>query len=255
MGHGRESVRSPFQMLTHQGHLDAMHHAAGGAPDSGQSAPRLTLLTLYNQAGRALFTEHAWNWRVVTAKPPFSTVAGQEWIDLPADFGNPVAVAVHGNSGFRVILTTLDEIMRMRQGQIGYGGGGSYVTFEGNGPAAPDGSAGPRRMGLYPTPTDSIPAFDCAYQSKWVEAVPGKLDLFPNIQPEYEAALMYKGRALARNLVRQSSTIEEGMYAGEILRLKAEDGRRQVNYGVLKGGADDYVPAPRLVNFSGVSFQ
>jgi hypothetical protein len=221
-------------MLTHQGHIDAMSHAVGGLNDK-----RVSLLEWYNQAGRSLFSEHPWRWRVVgPLQLPLPTTPS-DYIDLPLDFGNLVHITVN-SAAFRVNLVDIRQIMELRRGRVVNTAGGVWISLDGNAPPVGGQPGFSKRMAVYPPVPNGVSYFLLAYEMCWREAVADKLDQYPNLPPFMDAALDFKARALARNLTKQSSTIEEAMYREEVERAKGEDARRQIEMGPLRGGADDF---------------
>lgn len=228
-------------MLTVTRHLELMGHALGKTAQS-----RHRLIESLNNAGVRLFNEHSWNWRL-RGPVQVPVVAGQQWIDLPADFGHHISVYVDNTNpsvGFRkVIVTSLEHLTELREQSVGRDLGDMFVApglWGGSGEALP-------RWLVWPTPAVSgQPTLSLIYRAKWKALTEGDPEAVPNIPEFAERALMLAARAEAQLVEFQDpQSADEIAYREEIDRLKAEDGRERAAIGLpIRGGAFDVALMP-----------
>lgn len=87
-------------------------HALGGNPASGVDKGEIV-----NDALQNLASLHRWNWR--RGGPiSLSITGGQDYVELPADFGEDYAITYPGSFAQQMIRTTVAEIMRYRASPI-----------------------------------------------------------------------------------------------------------------------------------------
>lgn len=223
-------------MLTVTRYLDLMAHALGKTAQS-----RHKLIESLNNAGARLFNEHSWNWR--TRGPvQVPVVAGQPWIDLPADFGHHTSIYVDNTNpsvGFRkVIVTSIEHLTELREQSVGRDLGDMFVA---PGLWSATGEATPRWL-VWPTPAVSgQPTLSIIYRAKWRTLTEGDPEAVPNIPEIAERALKFAARAEAQLVEFQDpQSADEIAYQEEIGRLKAEDGRERAAIGLpIRGGAFD----------------
>lgn len=216
--------------------VDLIAHGLGKTPDA-----RNDLWNVVNDAGRQLVTSRDWPWRTADAVALFS-VAGQPWIDLPADFGGDPIVT--STPGFVVTRTNYAEIQRLRSlSQVTGYASGWLVTFEAN-TVSPSQSGTPTpRMDVFPTPTVSGAWGSLVYKRGWRSLVSTQPDLYPSTPAEYDLALVYLARAIAEAIENQSAAIEDGLAQKEIDRLWQWECSKTTNHGQLRGGAGRFMKA------------
>lgn len=209
-------------------YLDLMKHALGKTPDS-----RHRLIDTFNDAGRALVTAYPWRWRV---SPPvvLPIVAGQSWIELPADFGQVQSLYFEGSQITRVIQTTLADINSRRQWQE-FEPGALWITFEGSDRQTVDDTGQPhRRADIYPTQADGRTDLRMSYLRGWVDMREDDENKVPEIPANWERSLVLFARSFAVEIENQTDPYEvQALFgpSGEIARLVAEDAGRQRNMG------------------------
>jgi hypothetical protein len=86
---------------------NAAAHVLGGNPDS-----RISKGLIVNRAITHLCNAHPWTWRLAIAD--LNYVASQEWIALPADFGELVKLVGYGSKYTTVRGVSPEEIMGLR---------------------------------------------------------------------------------------------------------------------------------------------
>jgi hypothetical protein len=201
-------------MLTVGQHIDLMKHGVGEEPDT-----RHNLYATFNRAGRRLFTETQWSWRLVA---PVTIVGdGENHLLLPDDFSeihglNP---ADYGSVNWLDTASVLDMITRYPGAVYGRWSIGATAVGQLDG-------AGVYRQKLivYPAPA-STDTFTLSYFRVWPE-IPadntsdGRL---PPIPPMYEDALVQLCRAMAIGLQDQMDSMEMRAYTAELTRLKDHD--------------------------------
>lgn len=223
-------------MLTTTRYLDLMGHALGKTVQA-----RHRLIESLNNAGVRLFNEHSWNWRL-RGPVQVAVVAGQPWIDLPADFGHHTAIYVDNTNpsvGFRkVVVTSIEHLTSLREQSVGRDLGDMFVA---PGLWSAAGEAAPRWL-VWPTPAVSgQPTISLIYRARWRTLTEGDPNGVPNIPEVAERALMLAARAEAQLVEFQDpQSADELAYREEIDRLKAEDGRELAAVGLpIRGGAFD----------------
>lgn len=96
--------------LTGEAIIRLMKHGIDGADPS----PELNALELANQAGEWFYDCYGWRWKL---RPPaiLASVASQEWLALPTDFGEMVGVP-RGTTTAPVLLrmVTMEQVSRYR---------------------------------------------------------------------------------------------------------------------------------------------
>lgn len=212
----------------------AIKHAVGALPTSDDT--RIDYYNVLNMAGRELTMCEDWWWR--TSEPiELAGVASQKWVDLPADFNRLLTINPTANTQ-RCQIKTLGEIERFRNLPYQYTALMWFVC-----PAtAKQPTTGTQRqkprLEVYPTPTtDGTPTFRVIYDRRWAELEEDDPNALPVVPDEFELALLYKGRALAMALINQSDTIERSLYDEQVQILRAENAKRAINYGRMRGGA------------------
>lgn len=220
-------------MLTLADYQNHMRHAIGGDPDV-----RIDLAQTANEALSYLFNAHQWSWR---GRPPtvLTAVVSQEYLDLPADFGEIIAV---NRPNREVQLTSIQDLVHRRNLTLvpppiaSVFAALSYPAQTDQTAEAPN-----PRLEIFPTPTDTD-IYTLSYRAGPILLTdPANV---PNIPPEYERLFILLCRAFIRDYEEQDSTSEWAKIGtkespGEMQRLMEHDGVQQANLGQLRGGAVD----------------
>lgn len=133
----------------------------------GPAAAALPTLTLVNLAGRHMVGMSQWRW-LMRGPTPIGTVNGQEYVELPTDYGTMIEMAGSVNI-WDIVWVGLGEITSLR---AHYPQNAVYGPYRGAVSLAPaSGSTLPRwRVELYPTPNSTnATAFSLAYRAQWEE--------------------------------------------------------------------------------------
>ncbi len=139
------------------------HTLGGGLPDD------LDPLAIINEAGRTLVTLHPWKWLY---RPPVSLaqVTGQEWMDLPTDFGSIVSLEFTLGLTRFIVQTTPAQIQEYRSNLITVPAYTLYTTVLYT--VDPTTGASTPRLEIFPTPSqDDADACRLVYQATWVDIV------------------------------------------------------------------------------------
>ena len=205
-----------------------VQHALGGSV-----ASQLDEATIINEAGRYMFMT-PWKFRE-RSPATITTVADQDYIELPADFGEMIAMNMADGLVKSFTFTTFQDLVQRRSTSTGatnhYWVAVSHPAPSDDGGIVPD-----ARLELYPTPTtgDQITV---AYRAKWDEL---SNDEDNALIPDYaESALVSAVRAFAlgyeeEGLEMRLAEIENGALW---IRLKEKDGLIQPDYGPIRGSA------------------
>lgn len=210
-----------------------MQHAIGGMPDS-----RISLANVANDALKYLFNEYEWAWR---ERPPLTLTAvpNQQYLALPADFGEIVGIS---RPNREVQLTSLPDLAFRRNLTLvpppiasvfaAVSHPAAPVDDDGN----PSGEQPVPQLELFPTPV-AADTYVLTYRAGPVSLV-NTTDV-PNIPPEFERVLTLVARAMIRDLEEQDASREWDAANAELEKLQAKDGREQANMGQIRGGAVD----------------
>ncbi len=212
-------------------------HAIGGQPDS-----RITLTQVVNEALAYLFNSHPWSWR---GRPPLplTAVIGQQYLALPADFGELVAIS---RPNREVQLTSIQDLsFRRNLTLVPPPIGTVFMALSYPAQSSVTTEAPVPQLEIFPTPT-AADTYVMNYRAGAL-LLANPTDV-PNIPPEFERLLSLLCRAFIRDYEEQSSTTEWERATEEVEKLKVHDGLAQQNLGQIKGGAVDD-PSLR-VNFS-----
>jgi hypothetical protein len=210
-----------------------MKHALGGDPDS-----RLNLYAVLNEAIEYLFNCHAWKWR---KRPPvnLSFTATQEYITLPADFGEIVSIEVKSNFMRNVEQTSVSHIMFMRSA-INQNNPSLAVYVALSWPTQTTTTAAPAnpRLEIYPTPaTTEANVLSIQYRAGAIRIATDASTTVPNIPPKLERALSLLCRAYVLHYEEETETISYDDFNREIGPHKEADGRTQGYMGQIMNGA------------------
>lgn len=200
-------------------------------------APGHDLYASINAAGNALFND--FNWECLTVGPvPLPVVAGQDYIDLPDDFGQCLDLWVASSGTFPAIEVVDRTAMGIMRSNPSLSASGILkICFNANQPST-RGPTRPRAM-LDQAPTVSgSPTIQLIYMRGWASVGPADNAKNVNIPEEMEHALDLKARATACLLENQNASIEEAAYQAAIKPLKEADALRQPGGEFVRGGVN-----------------
>lgn len=215
-------------------YIGLMTHALGKTPDA-----RHNLWHTFNDAGRALFTRHAWGWKM-QGPIDLPAVANQDYIDLPEDFGGELESWIPNTGSYQFLeKTTLQMIAQLRATLTTNIVTGRFCIFFPGWTTQDSAETGPtRRALLYPTPTaDANPIIQLIYRRRWVEVAEDDVERIPNIPLEMERALVCLCRSMAWHVENQGPCQDDADYELEIARLIRDDATDQPTLGKMTGGA------------------
>lgn len=235
-----------FQQLAEHAR-DALGVASGQAIAGGYG-----VADVVNLAGRWLTASHEWAW-LDQALATLDFVAGQEYVELPADFRTLEAVTPTGNATGCVYMSTMAAIIQYRQDGLNDSTGRwvalSYRSTEKKNRVPV--------LEVYPTPSgDTDGGLTLYYSSQWGRIEEGEMAPIPEfMEPllvqvvrEYALGLAEDG-ALAVP-VRMANLRATGFYRD----FQRQDGQSQPDVGRLRntvgtpGGALPYPPTGNYLN-------
>lgn len=235
-------------MLTFAGLKQHVLLAIGGQPSivSGVSRDQ-RIAEVINQAGQYLFSR-SWRFRERTSRP-VSVVAGQSWAALPGDAEQIVSLTVNAGLGWKVELTTPEQIELFRAASTPALLDHVYYAALSRTWDYTAGDAFPTaRLDLYPTPqTTSADSIIIRYRAGWQELSTSTPDSYQIAVPPYvESLLIAYCRAFA------VSYEDEGLSArlleidgGPLWNAAAsKDGIQQRDYGRLPASRANLVNDP-----------
>jgi len=235
-------------MLTYGGLKQHILLAIGGQPSIvGGVTREQRIAETVNQAGNYLFTK-AWRFRERTARP-LSLVAGQDWVALPADADDIVSLISKGGLGWRIELTSPDQIELYRNTLSPQVFDSVYYATLSR-PWADSGGTTPlvagspfpaARLDIYPAPSANYPdAIIMRYRAAWLPVSGETNSVTPDayimpVPPYVESLLIAYCRAFA------TAYEDEGLTArlveidnGPLWNAAAiKDGISQRDYGKL----------------------
>lgn len=221
----------PTVRRTTQDYLDIMAHALGKTPDS-----RHKLIHDLNDAGRALVLAHEWAWRT-RAGVTLDIVAGQDYVELPDDFGSVVDVSVLNSTVYTIHLTTVEDINNKRAWEQ-FDAINLFMAFDvgADGETDQDGVEENRAL-IWPTPQTARSDIKLTYRKKWSDLEAEDPDRVPSIPRDFERSLVLFARSFAVDIENQVDPYEnQALFGatGEIQRLILNDAGRQTNMGPPK---------------------
>ena len=184
--------------------------------------------------------------------------AYEQFIDLPADFGELLAVCTKNNAISNIVPTSLPEI-NWRRGYV-------YATafdrlyrcaLSFPGQLTPDDPQPGPRLEIWPRPTSSNSAGDLTltYRAGPIPLVYDATDdsdvqdTVPNIPPKFERLLVLLSRLFAQGY-EEELIQEDPIVQAEVAMLLEADGRQEANTGLLRGGAAALKPTYQNRPFS-----
>jgi len=231
-------------MLTYGNLKSHIVLALGGQPSivSGMTRDQ-RIAEIVNQAGQYLFTK-PWRYRERTSRA-LNTVAQQSWVELPTDVEDILALVSKAGLGWRVELTTPEQMEIIRNmAEPALMDGVYYATLSrpwaqanGTSPLSAGSGLPAIRLELYPTPQASASdALTVRYRASWQTVSDTTQETFIIPVPAYaESLLIAYARAFAM------AYEDEGLTArlleidnGPIFSAAAiKDGIQQRDYGRL----------------------
>lgn len=225
-----------------------MRHALGKLPSPGHD-----IYESFNAAGNRLFDEFNWEW--LTEGPvSLPVVAGQDYLDLPRDFGQLLDVWVPNTGTFTQIeVVDRSAIAAMRAASsIASALGTLRICFNANARSR-QGPSVPRAL-IYPTPeTAGSPTLQLMYVRGWEWVGPQDNDRVPNVPANFEHCLDLCARATACLIENQVATVEEAAYQKIVNGLKEAD-TRQPSEGFVRGGVNSRRAMQRRTRNNDTSF-
>lgn len=202
----------------------------------GQPSLLTSVLQIVNLAGQHMVGMRRWKY-LEGVEVFVGTVAGQEYLSLPANFSEAVSM-VSANDGIRVVWTTRDRINEYRSSSVASADASCFyvalstLASSTNTPPTP-------RLETWPTPASTNASrFRLVYRAGWA-------DLSTDSQyvpiPEWSRALfMELLEAFAKGMHRA----EQGSLGDRLSAVQAsptyqaairEDESKQTNYGMITG--------------------
>lgn len=209
------------------------HYLGGDDPPSEIGA-----ITIINEAGEHLVNMRRWNW-LIRPEVFLNFTAGQNYVDLPSDFGEVIGLFIEDSLNGALLPTGLSEVYRGRADPLPRGPQTYYWSVEWVGSA---GTAAPRpRIALDGPPTDSTAnAMRLLYRASWtrVEADGDVLVIPTWSEGLYRALLEATAKGHVEEDALSLSERIERVEQGPLLRYAiARDAQTQVMRGQLRGGA------------------
>ncbi|MGD9631420.1 MAG: hypothetical protein AB7V18_19445 [Pyrinomonadaceae bacterium] len=220
-------------------------HALGANPATGVDKGEVV-----NDALKYLSSLHPWRWRR-GGPVSLSLTANQNYVELPADFGEEIVFTYPASFALQMIRTTVEQIERMRAWPIVASFGFSYyyainpgqteeeLTVRSGGtvdPSDPTLGLSLSVAELYPTPTtDVTDALQLVYlrDTPRLEAE----DDIPAIPEWMDYALDLLCRGFAMTLEDDNPNNSAMVAFSQILpQLRQRDGSGQSRLGVMNGG-------------------
>lgn len=198
-----------------------------------------------NDAGRYLFTMHAWNFTLAPSVT-LNFLADRSYVELPADFGTIVAHVMTSGLTSSVSFTNPENLARMRSESVSQSGAHYWATITYPRQSSRTVPPPPPRLEIWPTPSSaSSGAMTLWYRRKWMDLIDDE-DV-PDMEPEFAPLLRMLVTAYAKSYDEEDTgslderllVIEQG---GLLKRLKEFDGMRQPDVGMLTGGAVQEYP-------------
>lgn len=222
-----------------------IRHTLGG-DDPPSECPAISLI---NEAGDLLVNARRWGW-LNRPETPLNLTAAQNWIALPADFGEVISVELSDVLNGQMLSATPKELMAWRSTPIPAAPTTFYWCVEYLGSAAL--AAPTPRIGLHQAPTTSqANAVRLMYRAGWTTlSADADVAVVPKwIEPLYREFIV----AVARGRIEEDEgTVTDRMervLSGSVFRSLAQrDAVTQPNLGQIAGGAARRIARPMLYN-------
>lgn len=222
----------------------AIVHALGSNPATGETAGELA-----NDALQQLCHMHPWNWNR-GGPVSLDLTTGQDYIELPQDFGVVESVTYPGTIARQMIPTTISDIQRMRSYLVmppsfmfyyAVNSGQTeedFITRTGGtpNPADPTQGLSINVLEIYPTPTNTVTDAISLVYRRSIDRMELDADI-PAIPPWMDYALDLLCRSLAVTLEDDNPQNAAQVMFDKILPdLKKRDAGVQRRIGPMKGG-------------------
>ena len=203
----------------------------------------LSTLEIVNQAGRHLVTMRAWKWlegRTAT----LDTVAAQDYADLPADFGEPIALEVADRS-YSVTWVTRQRLDCLRA--AGNESGSIFSVFVSTRAADEETPPTPVLELSPPAPTTTVGYFNLSYRATWADLTSDQdyVPISPICDTLYKRLLQVFARGYTRE---EQGSLDQRLVeiaTGPVFRNAIRDDRRkQTDYGRIRGAISEYSTEP-----------
>lgn len=223
--------------------LTLLRNILTNALTGGSISSELDQDDVINDAGRAFYVAHQWNFRL---RPPVSLdfINGQDHIDLPDDFGEMAGLTVSNSLNHGITLTTLAEVAKLRSTTLTVTQNYYWAAVAYDAPKSRTQPMGPPRLVLWPTPGSSATsAVTVVYRARWMPLV--NTDDVAEVPDFARTAFVQYVRAYVGG-VAERLLEPRGGAEGLIDRLKqsfvwrdavTSDGLLQTDYGSMVGGA------------------
>ena len=198
--------------LTRNALVGYAEQAVGGRFDA-----RIDAVDLVNDAGRTLVAMHPWKF---LQRPPvnLTTTAGQNYIELPADFSEIVALEVSDNYALSIRAVTMGRMV-LYEGTAGAAGMDLYVSPEFPNQPSTSEPAPQARLHLYDSPAASSEVVAIlAYRAGWTPLTTGKA--VPNVPEDVGPLLTQVVQHFARGFVMQQASGGQVTPVSEVEKLR-----------------------------------
>jgi len=189
-----------------------------------------------NLAGEDLADARPWNLLHTTVKVP--AVAGQDFIAMPADFGELVSATIEGIGVGGVQLTAPEVLRKLRQRGRTYTGWW-FLAIDGSLPQTSPSVPALVAAAIYPQPTEAAsPVITLTYRRRWRELVEQNDESrTPNLPRQFHLALTLGCRVWAfEQLYPERAAPDRPKYEAELARLWTLDQTTQTDFGPMVGG-------------------
>lgn len=222
-----------------------IRHTLGGAEPPSE----IPAIAIINEAGEELVNARRWNW-LVRPETPLSLTASQNYISLPADFGEVISLEMADTLNGQMIAVTPKEIMAWRSTPVPAAPTTFYWTIEYQGTSAA--GAPVPRIALHTDPTTSqANAIRLIYRAGWTPlSADGDAAVIPtwmeSLYRDFITAVA-RGRC-EEDIATVGDRLEVVLNSSSFRAKAARDAATQVNRGQLAGGAVRTIPRPMLFN-------
>lgn len=210
---------------------------------------------IINEVGQAFYGAERWNFRM---RPPVTlgVIAGESYIDLPIDFGEPVSVQMSNTLNYGVTLTSIHEIQNLRSTTVTVTSNYYWAAMVQPRQRSRTEAPPPPRLELWPTPgSTDADILTIVYRARWTPLY--NTDDVADV-PDFAhgAFLMFLRRyvgGLSERLLDPKGGLEvmiDNLKKSTVWRDAVNaDGLWQNNYGPIMNGAIE-MTYPRLSQFS-----
>lgn len=218
-------------------HIGLMRHALGKSP-----ATYHDLYQTFQNAGNQLL-QGEWSW-AKRGPVPLAFRAGQDFFDLPDDFGRVVSLTGSAVALNVVQQVTAERLVALREGVVAIPDAEVYVCFDSARgqitPGVPSRTVGE----VWPTPSaNDTPVVQMVYRRSFPRFSSADDAKVPDIDESADLLLSLMAQDLAYLIENKRVLFDPAVIANETSRVKGLDGSRQWYHGQMSGGALDRLPA------------